>query len=310
MGRKLFKMVLLLSRFIELLFFIILAISLSKSWKTNIFSLGLNGFVLIGSYSIAFLFAYVWNHFLFSQNIFFSILIIIISVLIAGYLAQYISIVFFKLFKKLQDDYFAIATLAFAEILLITISGFDFLGGAQGTEIIISNLDFNIFERKVFFFFLILVFSGVFLYKYLKAEKSFEKIIVLSISENETGINHLGIDTKKFKEKVFAQTSYWSGLTGGLMAVYYTFISPNDYTFLSTIPVLLFVVLGNYSVLKTFKMTILIYFLVETIKSNFWGLLHNSIGNRIVDFQDLFYGILLILSVYSIFILKKKKANA
>lgn len=302
-------MTIFLSRFIEFVFFSILAISLSKSWKTNIFSLGMHGFLLIGSYSVAFISVYLLDKISIPVNNFISFLVLITIIIFSGLISMLVSKIFFSFFSKLQEDYFAIATLAFSEILIIGIGSFNFLGGANGIDIKIPFINLPILYRKVFFAVLSFLFLLVFLIRALKKEDNFENIFLKAISQNETGIKHLGINTVKIKQNVFSETGFWTGIVGGIMAVYFSFISIDDFTFLNTIPILLFIVLGRYSVLKTLKMTFIIYIITEIVKSNFFGLINSDLGNILVDFQDIVYGILLILSVLIIYV-KKNKINA
>jgi branched-chain amino acid transport system permease protein len=228
-------------------------------------------------------------------------------ILFSGVTSMLVSKVFFKVFEKLQDDYFAIATLGFAEMLVIGIASFNFLGGASGIDINIPFIQLSITGTKVYYSIITFFIFLVFLYTYLKKEKSFENIFVQAISENENGVMHLGLDTKRIKERVFSETGFWAGIVGGLMASYYTFISSDDFIFITTIPVLLFVVLGRYSVMKTLFMTTLIYIITEVTKTNFFSLINSDFGNILVDFQDLLYGLLLVVSVFFIYIFKTEK---
>ncbi|NPA44612.1 MAG: hypothetical protein GXO49_03665, partial [Chlorobi bacterium] len=189
-------MILVLSRFIEFLFLVILAIALSRNWKTNIFSLGIHGFILIGAYITAFISTFFFSSIDIKHNSFPAFLIFLAMIIISGIGSMLVAYVFYRIFSKLQDDYFAIASLGFAEMLVIGIASFDILGGASGTSVDIPFIDLGILGKKYFFLIITLFFFSIFFISYLKKEASFEDIFLKAISQNETGIKHLGLNTQ------------------------------------------------------------------------------------------------------------------
>ena len=296
------------SRIIEFIFFCLLALELSRCWRANVFSLGIQGFSLVTSYSIV-AFSQIFVIYLgINHGILGRITFLIFSVFGASIISTLLSNLFYSVFKKLKDDYFAIATLAFAQFLLIFVTSFDFLGGAKGYSLN-HSIDFgNIVANRLFFLLLLVLLFIVYLVLAKKNQKSFSELIITATGENELGAQHLGIDTVMVRKNVFVQCGFWTGISGAIMANYYVFISPDDFMFINSIPILLFVVLGNYSINKTIVYSFSIYFGYELLKSNLLGILPYEFGNKIASLQNLIYGSLLVAAVLLIFKRKNKKA--
>ena len=299
-------MMFILSRFIEFLFFCILALNLSKCWQANVFSLGIQGFYLISSYSVVFLSLMVTS-FNGNNSQVVNILFLFSSIFIAGIVTMGMSKIFFRIFGKLKDDYFAIASLAFAEILIIVVANTELLGGARG--ITLSNTFFLGTSAENKFFYLLLMFAtfSVCFLQFIKQKKSLENTVIKSLSENELGVQHLGVNTQNIRESVFTKCGFWVGISGAIMTHYFVTIAPENFSFMTAIPILLFAVIGNYSIHRTIFLSLIIYSIYELFKINFLGLIPVSAGNFLTNLQGVFYGILLIASVQYIFGVKTKK---
>lgn len=298
-------MIFILSRFIEFLFFCILALNLSKCWQANVFSLGIQGFYLISSYTVAFLSLIVKDLIIVDSET-GSIIFLFLSIFMAGIITLGISKIFFRIFNKLKDDYFAIASLAFAEILIILVSNINFLGGARGITMENSFLLQSSVSNKVFYCILMFIVFSICLINLIRQNQSLENIVIKSLSDNELGVQHAGINTQNIRESVFTKCGFWVGISGAIMTHYFVTIAPENFSFLTSIPILLFVVIGNYSIYRTIFLSLIIYSVYELFKINFVGLIPISVGNFLTNIQGVFYGILLIASVQYIFGKKSK----
>jgi len=298
-------MIFVLSRLIEFLFFCILALNLSRCWQANVFSLGTQGFYLISSYSVVSL-SLFFSAFIKIDSDIWNIIFLFFSIFIAGIVTLGVSKLFFRIFKKLKDDYFAIASLAFAEILIILVSNIDFLGGARG--ITIGNTFFlqTSLSNKIFYFTLMFAAFSICLVSLVRQNRSLKNIVIKSLSDNELGVQHIGINTQNIRESVFTKCGFWVGISGAIMTHYFITIAPENFSFMTSIPILLFVVIGNYSIYRTIFLSLIIYSIYELFKINFVGLIPISLGNFLTNIQGVFYGILLIASVQYIFGKKKK----
>ena len=299
-------MIFILSRSIEFLFFCILALNLSKCWQANVFSLGIQGFYLISSYAVVLLSLFISDVIRIDSDR-ANLLFLFSSVIMAGFLTMGMSKLFFRIFKKLKDDYFAIASLAFAEILIILASNIDLVGGARG--ITISNTFFlqSAVSNKLFYFALMCVVFAFCLARLVRQNRSLEGLVIKALSDDELGTQHLGINTQNIRETVFTKCGFWVGISGAIMTHYFVTIAPENFSFLTSIPILLFVVIGNYSLFRTVFLSLLIYSVYELFKINFAGLISTALGNFLSNIQGVFYGVLLIASVQYIFGKKSKK---
>lgn len=302
-------MIFIATRLIEFLFFSILALSLSRCWQANVFSLGIQGFYLIASYCVvafSLSFSSIIGE---SFGSWVNPLFFITSILISGGLTFGISKLFFHIFKRLKDDYFAIASLAFAEILIVVVNNIDIVGGTRGISLNHTLFFETAIQGKIFYLFLFLFIFLIFLFILYKKDKSMEDLIIKALGEKEIGVQHLGINTSLVREKVFATCGFWIGITGAIMTHYFISITPSNFSFLSSIPILLFVVIGNYSVKRTLFFSFMIYGLYELFKINFWGLLPVSVGNFLSEMHGVVYGMLLIASVQYIYYKKNVYRN-
>jgi branched-chain amino acid transport system permease protein len=222
---------------------IILALSLNLiNGFTGLFSLGHAGFMAVGAYTCAILtmspdqkeanfvlqpivpwLAHVQIPFL-------------PALLIGGFLAGLIGWLLGVVTLRLRDDYLAIATLGFSEIIRVVLTNtqtitngslglkglprFTTMWWAWGSAIVIT----------VFLVFLIKSSYG----------RAFK-----SIRDNEIAAESMGIDVLGMKVLSFSISSFLAGIGGGLLAHYLTTIDPKQFIFLKTFDILLIVVLGG-----------------------------------------------------------------
>ncbi|MCL4747854.1 MAG: branched-chain amino acid ABC transporter permease [Burkholderiaceae bacterium] len=104
-----------------------------------------------------------------------------------------------------------------------------------------------------------------------------------SIAENMSLAQASGLDTRRFQGLAFGLGSGMAGLSGGLMAHYIGFISPESFTFwLSVHCIIILVIGGRYSVLGPVLGSLLLTPLPEVLRGA-------------VQLQYVIYGVLLIL---------------
>lgn len=118
----------------------------------------------------------------------------------------------------LRGSYFALVTLAFAEVLRICASSFEFTGGGSGLQLNLdpgfANLQFS--DRSVVYTALLIVVAVVMLLTaYIKYSRFGAYLI--AVRENEDAARALGINTYRIKVQAMAI----SGAIGGLAGVLY-----------------------------------------------------------------------------------------
>lgn len=125
----------------------------------------------------------------------------------------------------LKGSYFALVTLAFAEVLRICASSFDITGGGSGLQLklqpAIVNLQFP--DRTVVYTILLAIVALVMLLTFLMKKSRFGAYLV-AIRENEDAARALGIDTYKIKVQAMVISGAFGGLAGAIYLQLWLFI--------------------------------------------------------------------------------------
>lgn len=125
----------------------------------------------------------------------------------------------------LKGSYFALVTLAFAEVLRICASSFAFTGGGSGLQLRLdpglATLQFN--DRTVIYTILLIVVALVMALTALLKFSRFGAYLI-AVRENEDAARALGIDTYWVKVKAMAISGAFGGLAGALYLQLWLFI--------------------------------------------------------------------------------------
>ncbi|MCL2694900.1 MAG: branched-chain amino acid ABC transporter permease [Clostridiales bacterium] len=159
---------------------------------------------------------------------------------------------------RLKGDYIAIITLGFGEIIRIVllnideVLGFPFTYGAASLK--------GIPETSTFFNTFLLV--GVTCFAIHTLMKSRHGRAILSIRENEIAADSCGVNLTYYKVMGFTVSAFFAGIAGSLYAGYLGILNPSNFSFMKSIEILVFVVLGGMgsmigSVLSATVLTIL-----------------------------------------------------
>ncbi len=222
---------------------IILALSLNLiNGFTGLFSLGHAGFMAVGAYTCAILTMspdqkevnYVLQPIVpWLANI---QLPFVPALLLAGLLAGIIGWFLGVIALRLRDDYLAIATLGFSEIIRVILTNAQsFTNGSLGLKGLprFTTMWWAWGMAVLVTLFLVLLIRS----SYGRAFKS--------IRDNEIAAESMGIDVFGMKVLSFTISSFLAGIAGGLLAHYLTTIDPKQFIFLKTFDILLIVVLGG-----------------------------------------------------------------
>ena len=127
----------------------------------------------------------------------------------------------------LKGSYFALITLAFAEVLRIVTNSVSFTGGGLGMLIPMkaSAANFQFAERIGFYFVILLLAAGsVALAEWLRRSRFGAQLA--AIRENEDSAKALGINVFREKVKVMLLSGAISGMGGCFFAQYFLYIDP------------------------------------------------------------------------------------
>ena len=222
---------------------IILALSLNLiNGFTGLFSLGHAGFMAVGAYTCAILSMspeqkevnYVLQPiapWLASVHLPF-----VPALLLSGVFAGFIGWLLGVISLRLRDDYLAIATLGFSEIIRVVLTNTQTItNGSLGLKGLprFTTMWWAWGMAIVVTLFLVLLIRS----SYGRAFKA--------IRDNEIAAESMGINVFGMKVLSFSISSALAGLAGGLLAHYLTTIDPKQFIFLKTFDSLLIVVLGG-----------------------------------------------------------------
>ena len=258
--------------------YVILALSMNLiNGFTGLFSLGHAGFMAIGAYTVGILtmspevkqmnfYMEPMAPSLMNLNVPF-----ILALLIGGLIAALFGFLIGAPVLKLTDDYLAIATLGFSEIIRIIIVNLQSVTngslGLKGIPQVKNTFFADIFnvspKANLLWAWGVAIVTIIFL-KFLM-EGSYGKAFK-AIREDEIAARAMGINLFKHKVMSFTIGSFFAGVGGGLLAASLGTIDPTIFKFVLTFNILLMVVLGgmgniNGTVVAAIVVTIAMEFL-------------------------------------------------
>src|SRR5664280_560669 len=153
---------------------------------------------------------------------------------------------------RLRGVYFVLVTFAFNELFRLSMLGVPAISGGTDGISNIPSASFGALEiTGTRGFYAVALVAAVLCVAFVWATlRSPTGRAFASIAENMSLAQASGIDARRFQSLAFALGSGMAGLSGGLMAHYVGFISPETFTFsLSVNCIIILVIGGRYSVL-------------------------------------------------------------
>lgn len=136
---------------------------------------------------------------------------------------------------RLRGDYLALVTLGFGEIIRVVLQNTETVGGARGMEAIVpaTNLFWSISVAATVIYFSFSLVRSTY-------GKGFH-----AVRDDELAAESMGVNTTIYKVTAFVWGAFFSGMAGALYAHSVEFISPDGFTYLKSIEILVMVVLGG-----------------------------------------------------------------
>lgn len=191
----------------------------------------------------------------------------------------------------LRGSYFALVTLAFAEVFRVLSNASEVTGGAAGILIRLraDPLNFQFAERGTFLW-VAAALVAVALIATLALERSRLGAQLVAVRENEAAAQALGVDVLAVKLRAIALSAGMTGAAGGLYAQYFLYLdSTIAYgTWISVEALLAPIVGGAGTVFGPVLGAVLLHGLAEATK---------TIAGRIPGIDLVVFGIVLILVV-------------
>lgn len=225
---------------------IILAVSLHLIIGiTGQFSIGHAGFLAVGAFASAVI------TMKFEMPLFLALLVGGVVAALAGMLIGIPTL-------RLKGDYLAIATLGFGEIVRIVFLNIDYIGGASGMQVTHLTTWPWVFGCILLTILVIRNFTN-----------SSHGRACISIREDETAADAMGINTTYYKVAAFVIGAFFAGIAGGLWAHNFYIIQPSNFGFLKSFDILIFVVLGGLGSLSGAVLAAIVLTIVSTFLQDY-----------------------------------------
>ncbi len=213
---------------------------------TGLFSLGQAGFMTLGAYTFAILTIPVKSkssvYYLFGVADWLKNIELpwFVALIIAGIVSALFAYLIGMPMLRLKSDYFAIATLGFAEVVRIVV--------ASKPMNRISNGSMGLTKIPGFSnFFIPFIVAGICIAIIALIMRSTYGRAFKAIRDDEIAAESMGINLSKTKLLSFVVSSFFAGIGGALMAMYLGAVSSTTFTIAVTYFILLIVVIGGMS---------------------------------------------------------------
>jgi branched-chain amino acid transport system permease protein len=191
----------------------------------------------------------------------------------------------------LRGSYFALITLAFAEVFRIIANATPWTGGAAGTliKLKLSAANFQFASRAIYFW-IILGFVSAAMLLMRGIERSRFGAYLVAVRENENSASALGVDTLTVKLKAISLSAGLTALAGAFYVQYFLFVDSSIAfgTWISIEALLAPIIGGIGTVFGPLLGALALYFLGEFAK---------AIAGRIPGIDLALFGILLVLII-------------
>ena len=144
---------------------------------------------------------------------------------------------------RLRGDYLAIVTLGFGEIIRIVILNVDAVGGARGFSLASPahpGLDLRYEGLGAIYGVVLLSILVIARLVYATGGLAFR-----AVREDEIAAESIGIATTRVKVEAFLVSSFFAGVAGALFAHSEGYVHTNSFSFLRSIEIVVFVVIGG-----------------------------------------------------------------
>ena len=209
---------------------------------TGLFSLGQAGFMLLGAYTYGILTipvesrASVYQYF--DGGIVQFAIPVPLALIAGGIVAAIFAYLIGLPVLRLKSDYLAIATLGFAEIIRAVFQ-WDKLGPlTNGSNLLRS---FPAFQSVLYPF----IVAGICIAVIMMLINSTYGRAFKAIRDDEIAAEAMGINLAHHKRLAFVISSFFAGISGGLLAMYQTTIQASMFKSAMTYEILLIVVIGG-----------------------------------------------------------------
>ena len=153
-----------------------------------------------------------------------------IGIFAGGVVAMLASLPIGALCFRLRGPYFAIATIATAQVLMLLFLKFrDFAWGAEGTTLPnLGNAPLMMqFDSKAAYYYIVLALLAIGLAITYRIERSWMGYYLVAVGEDEDAAEAIGVNALRIKRHIYLISAFLTALAGTFYVQYIYFIDPN-----------------------------------------------------------------------------------
>jgi len=287
---------------------LLLVQSLNLIWRVRLFSLGHHGFFGLGAYVAVMVTKILVPKGAGQLPVGLGQRLEGLGVVAASVLAGFgtafsVAWVMGRFFRRVRGDYFAVATLIFAEIIRGSFSNISYVGGGLGFEapyLVLSRVGeerilYEAFYSTALLMVNILVFAIV-----RRIDGSVYGLYLSGLKEDCIALEHSGVDVVSLQSMLFSWCCGLAGAAGAMFLHFTTLVVPGDFSFVNGLPVILAVAMGGLHSSGCVMAAAFIYIVYEGLKNGFFGLLEWEYAAMASDWKDAILGLILVVSVVSL----------
>jgi branched-chain amino acid transport system permease protein len=231
-------------------------------------SVGHAGFLSVGAYSVAILSTKLGLPF-------------ILALPLSGIITAVIGLFIGLPAVRLSGHFLAVITLGFGiSIPFIALNWDSLTGGYSGLAL--SRPQWLSSDSQFFTIIVsVTILSTWLMYNILKSRIG---RVFVSIRESEIAAQATGINISFYKTIMFVISAFFTGLAGGLYAYWIGFVSPNDFTVITSFLLLAMVVVGGLESLPGAIIGAIIFTILPELTRSFIGITNIMIGLTVVLF--------------------------
>ena len=168
-----------------------------------------------------------------------------VGLLASGLLAGFFGILVGFPSLRLKGPYLAIVTMGFGLAVHQVFLNSELLsGGRMGLAITKVAPLFGMMETTFNYYFNLLIAGGFTLLSY-NIVSSYLGRAFIAIRDNDIAAEVIGVNLTRYKLMSFAISSFYTGVQGGLYALFIGFLEPNMFTFMETVTIFVAVIIGG-----------------------------------------------------------------
>lgn len=148
---------------------------------------------------------------------------------------------------RLVSIYFAVATLAIGQMIYTVLLNWVAVTKGPNGVMLFTGIDLFGFAAKspLAVYYVVAIVVAISIWAIHRLSHSYYGNALRSLREDDQCAEAMGVDTARLKIEVFTLSAFFAGLAGGLWAYTTGYVSPNDFSFSTSILILAMVVVGG-----------------------------------------------------------------